>query len=149
MSNIQGKTRSEFFKEKWVTPEFRSKMANRKGRLGKKHTSQTKLLLSKYASERINEKNPNWRGEAVKKSALHQWIERKYGPAKMFICSFCYGDRGDRKMHWANVDGKYSRDISGWLPLCAACHVNYDRYVLGAKIGRQRKIKPIINKSHE
>ena len=117
----------------WVSP-----------RIGKKHSEETKLKLSKLASLKINEKNPGWKGGEAKLSAKHQWIERYFGDAEEVPCMFCGDTRftkkglKPKKKHWANLDHKYTRDLQKWTVLCGACHVNYDRIILGAKIGRQK-----------
>lgn len=33
-------------------------------------------------------------------------------------------------MHWANLDGKYSRDIETWQPMCPKCHYKFDGIVI-------------------
>ena len=30
------------------------------------------------------------------------------------------------RYHWANVSGKYLRDISDWIQLCVKCHKQFD-----------------------
>jgi hypothetical protein len=30
-------------------------------------------------------------------------------------------------MNWANLDHKYTRDLSKWVPLCKKCHSAYDQ----------------------
>lgn len=30
-------------------------------------------------------------------------------------------------MHWANISGKYLRDITDWVRLCVSCHKYFDK----------------------
>lgn len=72
-----------------------------------------------------DEKHWNWKGEDVGYDALHDWIKRKLGqPTK---CEECGKDGLTRhKIHWANVDHEYKRDLKDWLRLCSSCHRKYD-----------------------
>lgn len=67
-----------------------------------------------------------WKGNGVGYFALHSWIRRKLG--KPNICEHCRNifSLGSRKLHWANKSGKYLRQLSDWLRLCASCHKLYD-----------------------
>lgn len=73
------------------------------------------------------EKNPRWTGDKVTYKSLHRWIEIQLGVSKSHICRFCQGRSGSVTMNWANLDGKYTRDLSTWAPLCKKCHSNYDQ----------------------
>jgi hypothetical protein len=71
-------------------------------------------------------KHAKWKGDKVGYMALHAWVNRKLGkPTK---CSFCGRDglKGSY-IHWANISGKYKRDLFDWIRLCAKCHYSYDR----------------------
>lgn len=72
-----------------------------------------------------NEKNPRWKGEKATYSAVHHWIAGHLG--KPDTCEFC-GKSGlkGRKIHWANKDHKYQRNLNDWLRLCVDCHAQYD-----------------------
>ncbi len=85
----------------------------------------------------IGENHPSWKGNKVGYIGIHHWV-RKLFPKPM-KCSTC-GKKGkyiyfkekngkDRKLwsiHIANKSGKYLRDLSDWIGLCAKCHKIYD-----------------------
>ena len=64
----------------------------------------------------------NWKGENVGYFALHNWVHRYKGKAK--ICSNC---GSDKNVQWANKSLEYKRDLSDWMELCYKCHRKYDR----------------------
>lgn len=55
--------------------------------------------------------------------ALHNWVERKLGVPS--VCARC--PRTSGRFHWANISGKYKRDVSDWVRLCPPCHTRMDR----------------------
>jgi hypothetical protein len=63
--------------------------------------------------------------EHVKYSAIHMWVASKLGrPQK---CEKCGGtDRSPRSYQWANISGKYERDLKDWVRLCKPCHMKFD-----------------------
>lgn len=64
-----------------------------------------------------------WKGDAVGYNALHSWVYRSLG--KPSSCNFCGKKSG--MIHWANVSGKYLRELNDWISLCVSCHRKYDR----------------------
>lgn len=61
-----------------------------------------------------------------KYSAIHKWISKHYGQSMQ--CEKCgFKSNNPYQIHWANLDGEYSRDISTWARLCAKCHWHLDR----------------------
>lgn len=66
----------------------------------------------------------NYKGNNAGYMAKHLWISKKYG--KLRICQLC-GTREAKYYDWANVSGKYKREISDWLRLCRNCHKQFDR----------------------
>lgn len=70
-----------------------------------------------------DEDSPNWKGDGVGKTALHQWVIRNLGNPKK--CEHC-GRTDCKKYEWANKSQKYKRDLSDWLRLCTKCHAKYD-----------------------
>lgn len=78
-----------------------------------------------YKLERVkdkrNEKNPMWKGNKVKKGALHRWIEvRKPKPE---LCERC---KKVPPLDLSNISGEYFRDINDFEWLCRSCHMKYD-----------------------
>src|SRR3990167_2616997 len=72
-----------------------------------------------------NDRHPNWKGDDVGYGALHDWIRRNLGTPD--TCGDC-GKSGltGKQIHWANKSGKYKRDITDWVRLCAKCHKKMD-----------------------
>lgn len=60
--------------------------------------------------------NPSYR-------AIHNWVEVRLG--KPMECENC-GDTSRSRYHWANISGKYLRDITDWVRLCVTCHWLFD-----------------------
>lgn len=120
-----------------------TKQKIRKKRIGKRHSEETKIkmsLSSKHHNKGIklskktkklisrnrkgkclNEKNFNWKGDKASYSAIHHWVIRKLGKPKK--CSIC---NKTNKLHWANIDHKYLRNLKNWVTLCAKCHKKFD-----------------------
>ncbi len=88
---------------------------NHKGTVGIPRPDVTKRFTG--------EGNPLWKGDKVNYRALHSWVERWLGKASS--CSFC-GKEGGR-LHWANKDHLYKRNLIDWISLCPACHGYYDK----------------------
>lgn len=59
--------------------------------------------------------------KAVKYRGMHMWIARHL---KAIKCENC--GTGRRKLHHANISGKYMRDILDWKILCVPCHSEFD-----------------------
>lgn len=73
-----------------------------------------------------NEKNPNWKGSNAGKVALHSWVIYRLG--KPMKCVDC-GVEGLKSImyHWANISGKYKRDLDDYKRLCIKCHKKFDK----------------------
>lgn len=69
-------------------------------------------------------KHPSWRGEQVGYSSLHDWVAKRLGRPKQ--CRYCGLAEQKRVYHWANLSGKYHRDLSDWARLCVPCHSKLD-----------------------
>ena|SRR3990167_2868482 len=67
------------------------------------------------------DKNGRWKGDDVGYYALHDWVRSKAGIPK--VCKHC---GGTNKVQWANMSGKYKRDLTDWMTLCYWCHRKYD-----------------------
>lgn len=82
------------------------------------------------------EHHTRWKGDKVGYFALHSWLYKINGKAN--ICCFC-GLSDPAKCEWANISGKYKRDISDWISLCQKCHFAFDGR--GEKISLKNKGK--------
>jgi len=81
-----------------------------------------KYCTRECAHKQIKEKASAFK-ENAGYSAIHKWINAHFGkPVKCICC----GLKG-KKMHWANIDHKYSRERDDWVELCAKCHAWFDR----------------------
>lgn len=81
-----------------------------------------------YANMRANRPRGKdswaWKGDKVKKQALHDWVIRHLGKPKK--CEHC-GSTKAKKYEWANKSQDYKRELSDWIRLCTKCHYAYDR----------------------
>lgn len=69
--------------------------------------------------------HPKWKGKDASYSAVHHWIKRELGSP--LHCSQCNKTEGTtRNFHWANISGKYKRELTDWKRLCVSCHVYFD-----------------------
>ena len=87
---------------------------------GKKLSEDTKR---KIGDAQKGNKNYWWKGDKVGYFSLHHWIEGNYGKPK--ICSHC-GTTTAKRFEWANISGKYKRDIKDFVRLCTKCHRKFD-----------------------
>lgn len=92
----------------------------------RQHIENVSAALSgRKRPEITGEKHFRWKGAKVGYDALHDWVARHLGRPKK--CSVC-GENNPRKMyHWANLSGKYKRDLSDWMRMCVPCHSRHDR----------------------
>lgn len=102
---------------------------------GKHHTKKTRKKIGSFhkgerqsiqqVEKRVanfrEEKHYCWKGEKVGYRALHNWVKKYKGEPK--ICKHC----GKPAKHWANIDHKYRRNLSDYIPLCVSCHKKYDK----------------------
>ena len=65
------------------------------------------------------ENNIKWKGDNAGYRALHLWVERQLGKAKMCQNNSAHSST---RYHWANVSGEYKRDISDWIEVCPSCN---------------------------
>lgn len=75
----------------------------------------------KIRRSKLNEKNPQWKGDKVGYTAIHDWV--KYRLTKPALCECC-GEVPPRDL--ANISGEYKRDLSDWEWLCRRCHMRKD-----------------------
>jgi endogenous inhibitor of DNA gyrase (YacG/DUF329 family) len=95
---------------------------------------------------RMGEKSSVWKGDKVGYDALHRWIRKTKGEAK--YCEVCGLDEipegYQRYFQWANLDGRYTRDLTTWKRLCLKCHAEYDKKrdkIPGRTLARSRNKK--------
>lgn len=81
--------------------------------------------------------SPNWKGDRVGRSALHNWVEKHLGKPKK--CEHC-GTTKAKFFDWANISQEYRRDLKDWVRLCRKCHAKFDYNV------RQPKWKKSVRK---
>lgn len=67
--------------------------------------------------------SPRWVGDNITYSGVHKWIVREMG--KPDFCEGC-GIEEKIRYEWANISGKYKRDLADWIRLCAKCHKSFD-----------------------
>lgn len=71
-----------------------------------------------------------WKGEKASYRTKHNWVVRKKG--KAIYCEHCGLDKipkgKQRYFQWANISGKYFRDITDYKSLCIPCHKHFDGY---------------------
>lgn len=73
------------------------------------------------ATRLSGDNNPQWKGDNVKYSALHEYM-RKICP-KPDLCESC---KDKPPMDLANKSGEYTRDVTDWEWLCRSCHMKKD-----------------------
>jgi len=66
------------------------------------------------------EKSYQWKGNNVGYENLHKWVNKTKGkPTK---CVKCHTKKAKRYV-WANISGKYKRNINDWHELCNSCNL--------------------------
>ena|SRR3990167_6976863 len=91
-----------------------------------------------FKKGRRDEDHPEWKGDKVSYHGLHAWVARWKG--KSSICEEC-GTTTASHYEWANISGKYKRDLSDWKRLCKKCHHRFDN--ISAKIWATRRAKQV------
>ena len=92
--------------------------------LGIKYSNESREKISKNHADFSAEKNPNWKGDKVGNCAVHHWIKKLHGFPKK--CELCGTTDSTKKYEWANITGKYKRDIENWKRACISCHRKFD-----------------------
>lgn len=108
----KGKHRSE---------ESREKMS--KAMMGRKHSEETKRKMCLSTKGKIGSKNPQWKGDKACYVSKHRWITKHFGKARR--CEFNPNHVASR-YHWANISGKYTRDLNDYASMCPRCHRLFD-----------------------
>jgi len=125
----KGNTYGALSKGKVLSEETKEKISQaRKGKgLGNENGfKKGQAPWNKGRTHLQGKNNPSWKGNDVGYDGLHRWVSRHLG--KPDTCENC-GVNGlsGKKIHWANKDHEYKRNLEDWLRLCASCHVAYDR----------------------
>lgn len=84
-------------------------------------SDKQKNHLANLNKNQKNENNRNWKGDSAGYKAKHLWVRKHLERPE--ICPICK-KRKTREV--ANLDGKYSRDLSTWKWLCRSCHLRMD-----------------------
>ena len=82
---------------------------------------RTEKILASYPR---GERHYCWRGSEAGDRSLHIWVSRIMGKPRH--CSGC-GTKTATSYEWANISGKYKRDVSDYKRLCKLCHVEFDK----------------------
>lgn len=109
---------------------------------GKHYSRKTEIKKGQRLSPKTEFKKGNipwnWKGDDVGYGALHKWVSNKLGKAiKCERCGIedkkcsCCGQYKNN-IHWANISGKYKRELNDWQQMCINCHSDYD-YKLGRR----------------
>lgn len=76
----------------------------------------------KKIPEKYGKNHPLWKGNEAGYRAKHNRIVARKGRATK--CIFCEKDMG--RIHWANIDHKYTDNPDDYIALCPKCHGVYD-----------------------
>lgn len=99
-------------------------------------SEKQKQHLTKLNSNQKNDNNRNWKGDKAGYKAIHLWVRSHL--EKPDICSVC-NIRPVREV--ANLDGKYSRDLTTWKWMCRSCHLRMDNVAQKAWITKRKNNK--------
>ena len=129
--NARGRRHSEETRRKMsearrgfrASAESRAKMSA--ANVGRRHTAETRKRISETlrAMQRTGARTYNWKGDDVGYSALHAWVARY--KEKTGVCTDCGNEVGTTRRtgtEWANVSGRYLRDLDDFVELCIPCH---------------------------
>lgn len=89
-------------------------------------------LVPPKSRKKAGEKNrgsahPLWKGNSVGYFALHAWVARNFvKPDCCDKCSINVIELKIKRLEWASVGQKYSRNREDWMALCIPCHRKYD-----------------------
>jgi hypothetical protein len=77
----------------------------------------------KKRQEMANENHWFWKedAESVSYVGMHMWVKRN--KESDGVCLNC---GSTKRLHWANKDHTYRRNLDDYVLLCAKCHKNYD-----------------------
>lgn len=103
-------------------------------------TDKDRYLLVDWNRENgflSGDKHPAWKGDHVKYASLHTWINKQKGKASKCSNYNCNGF--SKSFDWANLDGRYKRDLDDYIELCRSCHKQYDNGTLNLRLQGNHK----------
>lgn len=113
------KGKSPWNKGRALSVEHRAKLSQRK------LENPTMYWLGKKRPAQTGENSNKWKGDKVSYAGLHIWVSNTLG--RPHNCDLCGNkELQHRQYHWANISGKYLREITDWMRLCVKCHKNHD-----------------------
>jgi len=110
----------------WIAGKTHTKEVIEKVRLfntGKHYSPRTEFKKGEFSDDN----HPKWKGDSVGYHALHAWVVRKLGKAK--VCKKC---KSIINVQWANKSHNYERNLKDWIALCIKCHNKYDMGTWGS-----------------
>lgn len=75
---------------------------------------------------KFRENHPLWKGVGASYESKHGFVSKNLGKARDKRCFYCGISGKDKRLEWANIDHKYSRNTGDYLPLCCSCHYHWD-----------------------
>lgn len=100
--------------------DYRNKHKDFNPMFGKKHSELSKEKISKHASKRIGELNPNWKGNNISKKGGSIRARRMY---KLKPCEICNSKKSERH----HIDGNtINNNITNIKFLCRKHHMETD-----------------------
>lgn len=97
-------------------------------------SAETSAKISASLQGKFKEQSRGWKGEGASYYAKHMWILKHYGKANKCTCDQSHTAK---RFEWANISGKYHRDISDYVQLCPSCHRKIDLYKTHCKNGHE------------
>lgn len=76
-----------------------------------------------HKGKKIGSKSPRWNPDRNSYFVLHNWVVEQLG--KPLKCETCLTTSAKR-FDWANISGKYKRNLKDWKRLCRSCHLKLD-----------------------
>jgi hypothetical protein len=93
---------------------------------------RSQLTRNKISEGLKGEKNIFWKGNNVKKRALHRWVRSRIPITK--LCEIC-NKVPPRDL--ANITGVYNRELNNWKYLCRKCHLRFDNVYIRSWITKK------------
>jgi hypothetical protein len=116
------KDESEFYKVIRTKDELRSNCKICHCKILSKSRKLLRKLKWKFPDKPyIGENHHSWKGMNVNYFLKHAWIRKHYGKANHCKNPDC--KHISKQFDWANISGKYLREISDYKQLCRSCHI--------------------------